>query len=263
MTLIFLLLKVHCSLNFNLKPMASTTLSKEQKIFQFHYQTKQWSTNEQRTAILIIGLLHIPMTLCLNNIGETQGRWHIFSFLFYSFTSISYNIAMMLDGRRLYLAWSTWKKLKHISGMSLLNLSIIYLMNLSKYPKIRVFLEYLQFAFILISQEGKSQKYHWNWYPIVFHCILCFVIQTYSILIASKMPGFDYKNAAISFVLFGCAYFASMQIKALYTFDAQNEADDYLRIYHSVCDMFVCLGFHWFWRILPQKKTFLKIQRLK
>merc|ERR1711933_16928 len=112
----------------------------------------------------------------------------------------------MLFGHRLYLQSRTWQKLTYISGISLWNLSIIYLMDLSRYPALRAMLEYVQFAFILIIQENKPQSYHWNWYPIIVNIILLIIIQLYSMIFTQKLPRFNYKNLAISVIFFGFGY---------------------------------------------------------
>lgn len=227
----------------------STTLS--EKKWLFFYETKMWTLSEQRWAIMIIGLLHIPIGLSLRNIAYTQGRFHLFLFVFYSISSMSYNIALMLFGHRLYIHANTWKKLTYIFGISLWDISIIYLMDLKKYPTLRASLEYLQFATILIIQENKPQSYNWNWYPIYIHIILFIIVQIYSIIILQKYPNYNYKNLTISCIFFLFAYLTLCMIKEPFTYNSKKETDDYLRIYHSMCDSFISIAFYWFWKILP------------
>ena len=212
-------------------------------------------------CIMIVGLLHLPMALSLIPISKTQGRWHIFSILFYIICSVSQNIAMMLHGHRLYLHSKTWKKLTYISGISLWNLALIYLMDVAKYPSLAAMLQYVQFAVILIIQENKPQSYQWNWYPIWIYIFLFVMSQLYSIFILQQSPRYNYKNLAISIMFFCFAYLALCQIKVPYTFDPKKETDDYLRIYHSLTDMCIGIGFHWFWKILPsEQQTQIKQQ---
>eukprot|EP01084_Bolivina_argentea_P312489 541001_1 len=229
----------------------ATKMNMQQRKFQFFYETKTWTPREQQLAIMIIGISHIPIALSLINIGRQEGRWHIFLFIYYIIASISRNISYMLTPHRLYLHHETWTKLTYISGISLWNLSIIYLMDISKYPVLRALLEYLQFAFILIIQEDKPQSYEWNWYPILIHIIIFILIQLYSIIISQKMPKYNYKNLAISLTFFTIAYLCLLQVKAPFTYDAEKETSDYLRIYYSLCDLFIGIGFHWFWKVLP------------
>ena len=232
--------------------MSFEKLTNAQKEFKFYYETQRWSMAEQRYTILIVGLLHLPMALSLIHIAKTQGRFHIFLLIFYTLSSVSHNIAMVLQNHRLYLHANTWKKLTYIYGISLWNLAIIYIMDLSKYSYLRAGLEYFQYAIILIIQENKPQSYHWNWYPIIIHIILFILVQLYSILMHRKYPKYNTRNLAISMLFFCFAFLIRFMIKPPYTFDPkEGETDDYLRIYHSLSDTFIGIAFHWFWKILP------------
>lgn len=239
--------------------MAQETLTRAQKEFKFYSETSRWSVEEQRYTILIVGFLHLPIALSLINIAKTQGRLHIFTCIFYTLSSISYHIALVLTRHRLYLHAKTWKKLTYISGISLWDLSLIYLMDIGpNYQYLRAFLEYFQFAVILIIQESRAQAYKWNWYPIIIHIILLLLYQLYSIIINGKYPRYDYKKLCISMLFFISAYLIRFMIKAPYTYDAQTDTDDYLRIYNSLSDALVGIAFHFFWKVLPLKDPLMK-----
>ena len=233
----------------------------QQRRWYYRYDTKDWSVNDQRSVILITGVLHIPFIISLINICKTQQRFHTFLIIFYNLASISYNMSSMVPGRRIYLHRTTWSKVTFIQGISLWNICLIYLMDLNEYPYLRGLYEWIQYAVIIVIQENKPGCYYWNWYPIIFHMILFILRMGYLIIYKGQIPKYNYKNLSISLGLILCGYLCLFQVKKEYTFDAEIESDDYLRIWHALCDMFIGIAFYWFWRVLPNSSETQRKQK--
>ena len=126
--------------------------------------------------------------------------------------------------------------------------------------KITSILEYGFFILVLVLYEDRPHWLLFDWIPIKIDIILLIIRYLYFIFIKHELPKLNYRNLCISFLLFGCSLFCYKQITPWYTFTpspnpAEDNNEDYLRIWASLYNMFIGIGLNWFWEILPSQIT--------
>jgi len=158
------------------------------------------------------------------------------------FISIFYHCTEALPKQRWILHEGNWHRLDNVGSITSFTLLMIYLMDISHYPKLRAFFELTQFGITLLIQERDPWNLNNTLVPILFWTVVCFLKHITTYFIYGDSPNYNWRNFKIGLGI--------MLIAVVFFAKGLDDRNDYLRLYHSLWHFFVTISSYWLWQIV-------------
>merc|ERR1719242_2199286 len=125
--------------------------------------------------MFITGASNLPAIIPLLTVMEAQSAFHNFIGWFTMIISFCYHCCEALPSQVFYLHEGNWHRLDNIGAITSMTLLMIYLMDISHYPRLRAFFELFQFGVTLLLQERAPWNLENTLVPILFWLIVCLI----------------------------------------------------------------------------------------
>ena len=197
---------------------------------------------ERAIMMFVTGVSNLPAILTLVRNVRVQSAFHTFIGWFTMLISICYHCCEALPSQELILHEGNWHRLDNVGAITSFTLLMIYLMDISHYPNLRACLELSQFGLTLLVQERAPWDLINTLAPIVLWSVACLLKHVAAYFIYGDVPNFDWRSFKIgwSIMLLASVFFAL----------GLDDANDYLRLYHSAWHLCVTVASYWLWTIV-------------
>lgn len=200
-------------------------------------------TNVEHVILfLATGLSNFPIIPTLVYNMSMQSYFHSFTGWFTMFISFFYHCTEALPSQRWILNEGNWHRLDNVGSITSFTLLMIYLMDISHYPNLRAFFELSQFGITLIIQERGPWNLENTVVPIAFWFAVCVIKHVGNYFIYGKPPNFNWRPFKIGWSI--------MLIAFVFFYKGLDDANDYLRLYHSGWHLCVTISQWWIWQIV-------------
>ena len=197
--------------------------------------------------IFITAVSNLPIIATLLANMTIQSPFHTFIGWFTMIISICYHCCEALPSQEFILHEGNWHRLDNVGAITSFTLLMIYLMDISHYPRLRAFFELFQFGITLLIQERAPWNLENTLIPILFWLIACVLKHIGCYLIYGMTPNYQWRTFKIGWtiMLFASIFFAL----------GLDDENDYLRIYHSAWHLCVTISSYWLWQIVQTENT--------
>ena len=205
-------------------------------------------TETERVLMMFItGMSNLPGIYPLLTVYRVQSSFHQFIGWFTMTISFCYHCTEALPSQEFILHEGNWHRLDNVGAVTSFTLLMIYLMDISRYPRLRAFFELFQFGITLLIQERAPWNLENTLVPILFWTVICVLKHIGCYLIYGSTPNYQWRNFKIggTILLFGSIFFGL----------GLDDDNDYLRIYHAAWHLCATVSSYWMWKIVKTENV--------